>query len=339
MRCALAFAALVGSLLAGPLPLRAEPERRVQVRLASFVPEGSIWDKGLRRMGEEWRRDTDGRVTLTVYPGGQQGEEATVVAKMRLGALQAASLTILGLAQIDEGFNVFTVPFFYDSYQELHHVIAALAPDLEGRLEAKGFVLIGWGDAGWLQVFSVKPVSTLPDLKRQKIYAAAGFDRMVQWYKANGFQPRPLAFGDIPQALATGMIEAVPITPVAALFLQWYHAAPYMTEIGLAPLVGATVITKKTWQALSEADREALRASGARLQEHLRTAVPEQDREAVEEMQRRGLHVSTPSDPAAWRALGDHFAELMRGTYVPESLFDRALAERDALRAAPRAEP
>jgi len=338
VRRVLALAVLGGLVWGAPLPVRAEG-RRVSVKLASFVPEGSIWDKGLRRMGEEWRRDTDGRVVLTVFPGGQQGEESTVVSKMRLGALQASSLTILGLAQIDEGFNIFTVPFFYDSYPELHHVMAALAPELEARLEAKGFVLIGWGDAGWLQVFSVKPVTTLADLKRQKIYAAAGFDQMVQWYKASGFQPRPLAFGDIPQALTTGMIEAVPITPVAALFLQWYRAAPYMAEIGLSPLVGATVMTKKTWNAMSEDDRAAVRAAGVRLQEQLRTAVPEQDREAVAEMTRRGLHVATPSDPEAWRAVGDQFAERMRGTYVPADLFDRALAERDAFRAAQRAEP
>jgi TRAP-type C4-dicarboxylate transport system substrate-binding protein len=338
MRSALAFALLACAVLVGGPGASAEPPA-LTVKLASFVPEGSIWDKNLRQMGDEWRRGTDGRVSLSVFPGGQQGEEPTVVAKMRLGVLQASSLTIIGLAQIDEGFNVFAIPFFYDSYAELHHVMAALTPALEERLRARGFVLLGWGDAGWLQVFSKKPVQTLAELKRLALYTSAGFDQMVQWYKANGFEPRPLAFGDVPAALATSLIEAVPITPAAALFLQWFRTAPYMIEVGISPLVGATLISQKTWNAVSEADRGTLRAAGARMQERLRAAVPEQDRLAVEEMRRRGLTVATPSDPAEWRAVGDQFAKLMRGSYVPEALFDRAVAERDAFRGARHSGP
>jgi TRAP-type C4-dicarboxylate transport system substrate-binding protein len=315
------------------LPLSAAAQGKpVAVKLASFVPEGSIWDKNLRVMGDEWRRATEGRVALTVFAGGQQGEEATVVSKMRLGALQGAALTVLGLGQIDPGFNVFAVPFFYDSYEQLRHVRSAMTPELERRLEAKGFVLLAWGDAGWLQVFSKRAIATLPELKQLPIYTSAGDDQMVQWYKANGFLPRALAFSDIPTSLATGLIEAVPITPIAALLLQWYRAAPHMIEIGLSPLVGATVLTRKTWSSLSEADRTALRAAARAMQDRLDAEVPQQDRDAVAQMQKRGLQVSKPTDAPAWREVGEHFADLMRGGYVPAELFDRARAERDTFR-------
>lgn len=305
----------------------------VAIKLASFVPEGSIWDKNLRQMGDEWRRATDGRVALTVFAGGQQGEEATVVSKMRLGALQGAALTVLGLGQMEPGFFAFAIPFFYESYDELEHVRAALTPELEKRLDAKGFVLLGWGDAGWIQVFSKQRIASLPELRAVPIYTAAGDDRMVQWYKQSGFEPRPLAFSDIPTALATGLIDAVPVTPIAALLLQWYRTAPYMLEIGLSPLVGATVVTKKTWQSMSEADRTAVRAAAQAMQERLRSEVPAQDKDAIAQMEKRGLTVSSPSDPAAWREIGNRFAELMRGSYVPADLYDRARAERDAFRA------
>jgi TRAP-type C4-dicarboxylate transport system substrate-binding protein len=315
------------------LPLAASAEGRpVAIKLASFVPEGSIWDKNLRQMGDEWRRATDGRVSLTVFAGGQQGEESAVIAKMRLGALQGAALTVLGLAQLDPGFNAFAIPFFYGSHEELHAVRAALTPELERRLAAKGFVLLGWGDAGWLQVFSKRAITSLPELKKVPIYTAAGDDQMVQWYQAQGFEPRPLAFSDVPTALATGLIEAVPATPIAALLLQWYRAAPHMLEIGLSPLVGATVIAKKSWDAMAPADREAVRASALAMQERLAAEVPAQDREAVVQMQRRGLTVSQPTDPEAWRAAGNAFAERMRGAYVPAALYDRARVERDAFR-------
>lgn len=329
------LALAVGTALAAaalPSAAIAQGGRPVMIKLASFVPEGSIWDKNLRQMGDEWRRATGGRVALTVFAGGQQGEEATVVSKMRLGALQAAALTVLGLAQIDPGVYAFAIPFFYESYDELEHVRAALTPELERRFAAKGFVLLGWGDAGWLQVFSKQRITSLPELKAVPIYTSAGDDRMVQWYQSSGFQPRPLAFSDIPTSLATGLIEAVPVTPIAALLLQWYRTAPHMLEVGVSPLVGATVVTERAWKAMSEADRQAVREAARAMEARLRREVPAQDREAVAEMRKRGLEVHAPSDPDAWRAIGNRFAEQMRGSYVPADLYDRARAERDAFR-------
>ncbi len=59
------------------------------IKLATVVPEGSVWDRNLKQMAEEWKQATGGRVTVTVFGGGSQGDEATVLRKMRLDALQA----------------------------------------------------------------------------------------------------------------------------------------------------------------------------------------------------------------------------------------------------------
>ena len=62
----------------------------VAIKLATLVPEDSVWDKNLKQMGDEWKQATGGRVTVTVFSGGSQGDEPTVLRKMRLDALQAA---------------------------------------------------------------------------------------------------------------------------------------------------------------------------------------------------------------------------------------------------------
>jgi len=77
------------------------------VKLATLVPEGSVWDKALRDMGAEWSTATQGRVSLRVYPGGVAGDEPDVVRKMRIGQLQAAAVTTAGLASIDPAFHIF----------------------------------------------------------------------------------------------------------------------------------------------------------------------------------------------------------------------------------------
>src|SRR5207244_3556334 len=103
----LMYFCLAVALLCLPAPALAQA-----IKLATVVPDGSVWDKSLKQMAAEWQQATGGRVSLTVFSGGTQGDEPTVVRKMRLGSLQAASFTVVGLANLDASFNVFNVPFF-----------------------------------------------------------------------------------------------------------------------------------------------------------------------------------------------------------------------------------
>jgi TRAP-type C4-dicarboxylate transport system substrate-binding protein len=331
VHCALVLMALLAS---APALLA----QSVAIKLATVVPDGSIWDKSLKQMAADWKQASSDRVAVTVFSGGSQGDESNVLRKMRLDALQAASLTVVGLAAIDPAFNVFNVPFFFDSYDELNAVVAALTPTLKQRVEAKGFVLLNWGHGGWLQVFTKRPVRTVADLKGIKLYTSAGDDRMTQWYKANGFEPRAMAMTDVLTGLTTGMIEGLPTPPVAALAFQWNRQTPYMLDIGLAPVVGATVITRKTWLRIADADRVKLTEAALAVEKRLQVDVPRQDAFAVLLMQQQGLTVTKASGPE-WRQEGDVLAATMRGEMVPKDIFDLALKERDAFRQSRKTQP
>ncbi len=324
----LLIALTAAAVLALPQTPRAQS---AGIKLATIVPDGSIWDKALKKMGADWSEATAGRVSLTVYNGGTQGDDPTVLRKIRLNALQGASLTVIGLANIDWSFNVFNIPFFFDNYDELNDVIEKLTPTLRQRVESKGFVLVHWGHAGWLQVFSKRPVQSLADLKSIKLYTSAGDDRMTQWYKANGFQPRAIAQTDILTGLTTGMIDGMPSPPLAAMAFQWYKQTPYMLDIGLAPFVGATVISKKTWDSISAADRAKVLEISAGVEKQLQVDVPKQDALAVAMMSAQGLKV-TKAAGDEWRAEAEVLSKTMRGQMVPPDIFDMAVKERDAFR-------
>jgi TRAP-type C4-dicarboxylate transport system substrate-binding protein len=297
------------------------------IKLATVVPDGSVWDHNLKQMADEWKQATAGRVTVTIFGGASQGDESTVLRKMRLDALQAASFTAVGLGSIDAAFTVFDVPFFFESYDELNYVTAKLTPVITRRLDAKGFVFLNWGHGGWTQLFTKRPVKTLADLKTIKLYTSAGNDRMVQWFKANGFEPRPMAMTDIMTGLTTGMIEGLPTPALAAQLFQWYRQTPYMLDIGLAPVVGASVMTKKAWNSIPAADRPALLASAGGVEKRLQTEVPKQDQAAVAELTKRGVTI-TKAEGAEWRTQADALAKTMRGEMVPPDIFDLALQAR-----------
>jgi TRAP-type transport system periplasmic protein len=326
-------AALLVAVIAGA-PSSAEA---TTVRLATFAPEGTVWDQELRSMGAQWQQGTEGRVRLRLFPGGVAGDDLDVVRKMRIGQIDAASLTVLGLAQIDPAFNVFTVPQFFHDYDELFAVIEELTPYFERRLDEKGYVLLNWGHGGWVHLFTKREVKTPEDVRGLKLYTSAGDDRMVQWWRRNGFQAVPLALTDIMTGLQTGMIEALPTTPLAALSLQWYRTTPYMLDLGLAPLVGATVVRKRTWERFSAEDRGVMEKAATQVARRLEEAVPEQDREAIEQMKERGLtviRVAETEDEESWSRQAEEFGASMRELMVPHEVFDLALEARDRHRAA-----
>ena len=324
--------AVTVSLLLVPVVLHAQ---KTQVRLSTFVPEGSVWDKALRQMGADWRKSTEGRVRLTIFAGGQQGTEGDVVRRMRINQLQAAALTLPGLTDIDAAFNVLGIPFFFESDEELFYVLDKLTPILKHRLDEKGLVLLNWGHGGWVHVFTTTPVKSMSDLKKVKLFTSAGDDRMVQWYKSNGFRPVALALNSVLMGLQTGLIEAYPSPPYLAMLLQWYRSTSYMLNIALGPALGATVMTRRTWDRLAEADRRRLLDAALRVEQRLATEVPKQDRESVTQMQRRGLTVTSLESSAVeaeFRATAESLASSMRGVMVPADIFNIAIRERDNFR-------
>ena len=328
------FAVIVVALAILIVPLAGAPS---DIKLATLVPATSTWHKALLDMGNAWKKDTADRVTLTVYAGGTQGDEATIIRKMRSDVFQASFITSVGLAELDDAFNVFGIPFFLESSDEEAAVEKALSPTIDKRLQAKGLHLLCWGTGGWVQVFSKKPLRTLADVKAAKLFTSKGSDKWVQWYVANGFHPVALTPADIPAQLklGTGLIDTAPYPAYLAMSLSIYTDARYMLDLHIGPLTGALVITDAAWNRLSAEDRTAITADAQAFETRIRTEVPKNDADAVRLMTSRGLQVITPDAKAAaeFRAAGSQLAATMRGTMVPADIYDAAVQARDAFRA------
>jgi len=309
-----------------------------EIKLATLVPANTSWHKALLDMGNTWNKETQGRVTLTIYPGGTQGDEATTIKKMRAGidTLQASFLTAAGLAELDEAFNVFAMPFFFETDQEEIAVEAKLTPLLEQKLQAKGFHLLSWGTGGWIQVFSKKPLRSLADVKNAKLFTTKGADEWLQWYVKNGFHPVALLPSDIPaqMKLTTGLIDTAPNPPYLALSLQIFRDAKYMLDLHIAPLTAAMIISNTAWNRISAEDRPKVTAAAQALEKRVRAEAPVQDAESVKQMVARGLQVITldPKAAAEFRGAANQLLSTMRGSMVPADVYDMAIQERDSLR-------
>jgi TRAP-type C4-dicarboxylate transport system substrate-binding protein len=327
---------MIASLAAAPAVLI---EASGPIRLATLVPANTSWHKALLDMGNTWNKDTAGRVKLTVYAGGTQGDESTMIKKMRPGtdALQASFLTAAGLAELDDAFNVFAMPFFFESDEEEMAVEKKLMPLLDQKLQAKGFHLVCWGTGGWVQVFSKKPLRSLADVKAAKLFTTKGADKWLQWYVKNGFHPVALLPADIPSQMQVpnGLIDTAPNPPYLALSLQIYQHAKYMLDLHIAPLTAAMIISNSAWNDVSAEDKPKVTAAAQALEKRVRAEAPAQDAASVKAMvDKGGLQVITldPKAAAEFRTAANELVLTMRGTMVPADVFDMAVQERDALR-------
>jgi TRAP-type C4-dicarboxylate transport system substrate-binding protein len=310
---------------------------QVTIRLSTLAPLGTTWDAALRDMGAAWTKATAGRVQLRVIGGANQGGEPTVVRYMRpeVNQVDAALLTSGGLSDIDDGFNVFGMPFFFQSDAEEQFVRERLAPVLAKRLEAKHFHLLSWGHGGWVQLFSTVPLKTLADVKKAKLFTSAGSPEMTKWYTKNGFNPVAMETTNIAQGLSTGMIQATPMPPYGAVALQISRSAKYMLDMNVDPLIGALVITETAWNKIQPDDRDKVVAAAKAMETHLQTEVPKQDASAVTAMVGKGLVVTKldASEAAAFHTEADRLVATMRGNnMVPPDVYDLAVQARDEYR-------
>ena len=330
---------LAGSLILVLAAMSAPASARTTVKMATLVPDGSAWDKILKDMGAEWQTTTGGEVSLRIYAGGVAGDEPDILRKMRIGQLQGAMLSVSGLSLVDPALQVFQIPLLYRDDDELRHVMESMTPVFERRLEERGFVLVHWSTAGWLRIFSREPFDSLEEFKGLKQFVWGGGSKMTVWYRELGFDAVPLASTDVLAALQTGLIDALPSTPLAALSLQWFRSAPYMLEHRIAPLVGAFVATQRGWSAIPSASRPAVLEAARRSGDFLLVEVAKQGEQAIVAMEERGLvpiRADTDTNRDRWQAITDHFARRMLENDVPREIFDRVeelLAEYRARRA------
>lgn len=247
-----ALAALLVGIAAGPAAAKA-------LKMATLAPARSSWGKVFTHMAAELAEKSGGALTLDIFDSGVQGDEKEVVEKMKTGQLQMAAITSVGLGKIDPDVLVFQLPGLFSDAKALDKARDALAPRIEKELSDAGFVILGWGDVGPYYVFSNLPVVTPEDLKKTKFWVWTD-DPMTQAVaRIIGATGVPLGVPSVTAALANGKVDAYLTSPLAAAALRWYNRSSHIAPVPVAIGIGAIVVTKPSWEALSDAERTTLR--------------------------------------------------------------------------------
>src|SRR5947208_7795881 len=167
LRFAVALAAL--GLLA--LATAAVAQQPIVIKFSHVVAVDTPKGKGadyFKKLAEE---RTKGRVKVEVYPNSSLFKDGEEMEALQLGSVQmlAPSVAKFGPLGVRE-FEVFDLPYIFDSFAELHKVTeGSVGKLLFQKLESKGIVGLAYWDNGFKDFSANKALKLPADVKGLKM--------------------------------------------------------------------------------------------------------------------------------------------------------------------------
>jgi TRAP-type C4-dicarboxylate transport system substrate-binding protein len=299
---------------------------RYAIKFATVAPEGSTWIKHLKILDKKIRTESGGQIGFRVYAGGIAGDELDVLKKIRIGQIQCAAFSGVGFGRILPMVRVLDLPFLFRSYGEIDLVHKELRHFFAEAFRNKGFELLSWAEVGNVHLFSKKPIRSVQDLARLKVWTWTGDPIAKETFSSVGINPIPLAITDVTTAINTGMIDTIYAPPLGALALQWHVPMKYMMALPLVHSTGAVLISLKYFKKMPEKLSRLLCESFDRAMSDLTSVLREQNEEAIQIIKNSGLIIlPAPSGEALkqFYKIHDQVALKLTGKIYPKDVLDR----------------
>ncbi len=296
---------LVVAAMAALFSAAATAEEPIVIKFSHVVavntPKGKAADY-FKKLAEE---RTHGRVKVEVYPNSQLYKDKEELEALQLGAVQmlAPSLAKFGPLGVKE-FEVFDLPYIFDSYAELHRVTEGpIGQGLLKKLESKGILGLGYWDNGFKDMSANKPLRLPEDFRglKMRIQSSKVLDAQM---RALGANPQPLAFSEVYQALQTGVVDGTENPPSNFYTQKMHEVQKYLTLSNHGYLGYAVIVNKKFWDGLPADIRQVLEGAMKDATRYANAIADTENQQALEAVRKSGkteIITLTPEQKRAWR--------------------------------------
>src|SRR5262245_21113596 len=202
-----AFVAAAAAMLTAACMLEASPAgAQTKWILPSAYPADNFHSENLAAFARDMAEVTGGKLTITVYPNASLFPATAIKSAVRIGQAQVGEVLLSLHDNEDPMLGIDVVPFLAASYEEARKLWEASKPAIERRLAAQGLMVlfaVPWPPQG---IYAKKEINQIADMKglSWRVYNA-GTQRIAQLVDAT---PVTIQAADLPQALATGLINA-----------------------------------------------------------------------------------------------------------------------------------
>lgn len=268
-----------------------------EIKFATVAPEGSTWMKVMREFDQQVRKESNGRLGFRIYPGGAQGDERSVLRRIRSGQLHGAGFTGVGMGEISPKVRILDSPFLFRSYDEVDLIYKKFGEQFAQDFYDNGYVLLGWAEVGFVYLFSNTPIRRPEDLRGVRMWMWEGDPVAEATFRTLNVNPIPLSITEVMTSLQTRMIDAVYTPPLAALALQWFTRVRYMLNLPLADSAGAVLISRRFFDRLPEDLQEILLRNGEKYMTRLTELSRKENEQSIEIIAHSGVTIIDPPSP------------------------------------------
>jgi len=295
---------LIG-LFAGVLSLAAHAQEPIVIKFSHVVAADTPKGKAAEFFAKKAAELTGGKVKVEVYANSTLYKDKEEMEALQLGAVQmlAPSLAKFGPLGVKE-FEVFDLPYIFDSYDDVHKVTQGPAgQQLLTKLEPKGIKGLAYWDNG-LKSFSLNsPIKTPADLKGKKLRIQSS-KVLEEQIRALSALPQVMAFSEVYQALQTGVVDGTE-NPISNLYTQKMHEVQkHLTITDHGYLGYAVIVNKKFWDGLPADVRKQLdeaMVQATRYANQIAKVENDQALEAVKKSGKTTVYVPTKEERSAFK--------------------------------------
>jgi TRAP-type C4-dicarboxylate transport system substrate-binding protein len=174
--------------------------------LPAAYPADNFHSENLAAFAKDVAAGSGGKLEITVHPNASLFKAPEIKRAVQTGQAQAGEVLISLHENEDPVFGVDVVPFLATSFADAKKLWAASRPQIEKKLASQGLVVlfaVPWPPQG---IYAKKDLNTIDDMKglRWRAYNA-GTSRIAEIV---GAQPVTIQAAELPQALATGTVNA-----------------------------------------------------------------------------------------------------------------------------------
>ncbi len=236
----------------------------ISLRAADTHSDGYPTVEAVKHMGQLLSEWTSGRIEVKMFPGRQLGEEKDTIEQTIAGAIDLNRVNLAPLNGIIPETAIPSLPYMFRSIEHMHRVMdGEIGAEILAAMEKHGMVGLAFYDSGARSFYNTKrPINSPADMKGLKI-RVQNSDLFVSMMEALGANATPMEFGQVYEALKTGVIDGAENNWPSYESTRHFEVAKHYTldQHSMSPEV--LVMSKKSWDKLSDGDKALVRKAAA----------------------------------------------------------------------------
>ncbi|MCS6995939.1 MAG: TRAP transporter substrate-binding protein [Casimicrobiaceae bacterium] len=270
------------------------------------------------RFAEIVKAKSGGRIEVQVAPSAQLGDDAAMVTALRSGALDMSANSQGAVSNAVPEYAAFGMPFLFSDLRSAWRVLdGPLGKELAEKSAEKGLIVLGYWDNGIRHMTNSKrPIVKPEDLRGLKMRTPPD-PVTVDIMKALGAEPQQIRFSELYVALQQGVVDGQENPLMNIHSAKLYEVQKHLALTGHKYEMTPFLMSKRTWDRLSEADRRIIQEAANEATQLQRRLSAEADAKLLDELKARGMQVTVADKAAFERATANVDDQWMAGPIGP----------------------